>query len=147
MAFLCGWHCDCVGFAHSRRTRILHPYIQLDAAATVHDPVQIDQAGLKDTHDQTLSQCFAAYTRALEYWNELAVREPSLLRLPQSLIESTDPKDKRKVDRICRNFAFDRARYYLPMSSKTNVMLLMSARGWVSLIKQLASEQLDECSN
>jgi hypothetical protein len=31
------------------------------------------------------------------------------------------------------------------MSSMTNVMLLMSARGWVSLIKQLASEQLGEC--
>ncbi len=77
----------------------------------------------------------------------MAAREPSLLRLPQSLIDSTEPKDKRKVERICRNFAFDRARYYLPMSSKTNVMLLMSARGWVSLIKQLASEQLDECRN
>ena len=120
-------------------------YIQLDAAATVHDPVRIDGAGLSNTYDQTLANCFAAYTRALECWNELAMREPSLLRLPPSLIESTDPKDKRKVDRICRNFAFDRARYYLPMSSKTNVMLLMSARGWVALIKLLASEQLDEC--
>ncbi len=65
--------------------------------------------------------------------------------MPQSLIDSSDSKDKRKVERITRNFAFDRARYYLPMSSMTNVMLLMSARGWVSLIKQLSSEQLTEC--
>lgn len=120
-------------------------YIQLDAAATVHDSMRIDQAGLADKYNATLSQCFAAYSKALELWNQLASREPSLLRLPQSLIESQEPKDKRKVDRISRNFAFDRARYYLPMSSKTNVMLLMSARGWVSLIKLLASEQLDEC--
>lgn len=120
-------------------------YIQLDADATVHDAARIQQAGLDDQYSQTLSQCFAAYSQALELWNQLVSREPSLLRLPQSLIESTEPKDKRKVDRISRNFAFDRARYYLPMSSKTNVMLLMSARGWVSLIKQLASEQLSEC--
>lgn len=120
-------------------------YIQLDATATVHDQVRIDQAGLGDAYNTTLSQCFSAYTRALEHWNEMVSREPGLLRLPSSLIESTEPKDKRKVDRISRNFAFDRARYYLPMSSKTNVMLLMSARGWVSLIKLLASEQLDEC--
>jgi hypothetical protein len=75
----------------------------------------------------------------------MAAQQPSLLRLPPSLLESEIPKDKRKVERICRNFAFDRARYYLPMSSMTNVMLLMSARGWVALIKQLASEQLVEC--
>ncbi len=120
-------------------------YIQLDADATVHDPVQIEQAGLSGAYDQSLSQCFAAYARALDLWNQLVKREPTLLRLPQDLIDSVEPKDKRKVERISRNFAFDRARYYLPMSSKTNVMLLMSARGWVSLIKQLASEQLDEC--
>ncbi len=120
-------------------------YIQLDAASTVHDARRIDQAGKSEQYTQTLSQCFSAYTQALECWNELASRQPSLLRLPTELIESREPKDKRKVDRISRNFAFDRARYYLPMSSKTNVMLLMSARGWVSLIKQLASEQLDEC--
>ncbi len=39
-------------------------YIQLDAQATVHDPVRIEQAGLGDRYNETLSQCFAAYTRA-----------------------------------------------------------------------------------
>ncbi|MCC6510421.1 MAG: FAD-dependent thymidylate synthase [Pirellulaceae bacterium] len=120
-------------------------YIQLDPSATVSDAQNIDDRGLRESYTDSLRQGFAAYSQARECWNQMAQREPGLLRLPQSLIESSEPKDKRKVDRICRNFAFDRARYYLPMSSMTNVMLLMSARGWVSLIKQLASEQLSEC--
>lgn len=120
-------------------------YIQLDPAATVHDDEFNGQAEQRSVQEANLSACFAAYQRSLELWDDIAARQRSLLRLPQSLIQSSEPKDRRKVDRICRNFAFDRARYYLPMSSMTNVMLLMSARGWVSLIKQLASEQLGEC--
>ncbi len=120
-------------------------YIELSPTGTFTDP-QIEQdQSLQTQFRQQVSDCFAAYSQALELWNAMAEREPSLLRLPSSLIESSNPKDKRKVERITRNFAFDRARYYLPMSSLTNVMMLMSARGWVSLIKQLASEQLAEC--
>lgn len=120
-------------------------YIQLDPAATVYDAQFNAADGRGAELEHHVSACFAAYQRALELWNEIVSRQPSLLRLPESLVESSQPKDRRKVERISRNFAFDRARYYLPMSSMTNVMLLMSARGWVSLIKQLASEQLEEC--
>lgn len=120
-------------------------YIQLDPSATVDDVDSNSNETQAAELRASLSSCFAAYERALELWNQIAARQPSLLRLPDSLIQSSEPKDKRKVERIGRNFAFDRARYYLPMSSMTNVMLLMSARGWVSLIKQLASEQLGEC--
>jgi len=120
-------------------------YIELDAEATVCREEFIGPAAERQQLQNQLNACFEAYQRALELWNTIAARQPSLLRLPASLIESTAPKDKRKVERICRNFAFDRARYYLPMSAVTNVMMLMSARGWVSLIKQLFSEQLPEC--
>lgn len=120
-------------------------YIELDSAGTVHDAQFNGSESLRTGFEANVTEGFEAYQKALELWSSIAARQPSLLRLPQSLTDSTDPKDKRKVDRICRNFAFDRARYFLPMSSMTNVMLLMSARGWVALIKQLASEQLDEC--
>lgn len=120
-------------------------YIELDPTATVGDSEHVSTPEQQANLANNLSNGFSAYQRALELWNEIAAAQPSLLRLPQSLIQSEEPKDKRKVGRISRNFAFDRARYFLPMSSMTNVMLLMSARGWVSLIKQLASEQLTEC--
>ncbi len=120
-------------------------YIQLDPSATVRDAAFIQSDAQQNNLTQHVANCFDAYQKSLDLWSEMAQREPSLLRLPRDLIESTQPKDKRKVERITRNFAFDRARYYLPMCSMTNVMLLMSARGWVNLIKQLASEKLTEC--
>jgi hypothetical protein len=48
------------------------------------------------------------------------------------------------VARLRRNYAFDRARYFLPAAAATNVMLLMSARSWVSLCQQLLSHPLPE---
>jgi thymidylate synthase ThyX len=120
-------------------------YIQLDAGATSHDERFIPPGRLQDDWRRCLTDCFTAYEHSLRLWAGIAEQEPEVLRLPESLILSDAPKDRRKVERITRNYAFDRARYYLPLSSLTNVMLLMSARGWVSLIKQLASEQLSEC--
>lgn len=120
-------------------------YIELDPSATVSDHEFVRGLTQQADLQEKLTACFDAYQKSLDLWNQIVALHPSLLRLPDSLIHSLDPKDKRKVQRISRNFAFDRARYYLPMSAMTNVMLIMSARGWVSLIKQLASEQLNEC--
>jgi hypothetical protein len=44
-----------------------------------------------------------------------------------------------------RNYAFDRARYFLPVAAATNVMLIMSARGWVNLCQYLFSHPFPEC--
>ena len=43
-----------------------------------------------------------------------------------------------------RNYAFDRARYFLPAALKTNVMMIQSARAWVGLCQQLFSHPLPE---
>ena len=45
---------------------------------------------------------------------------------------------------MIRNYAFDRARVFLPVCAKTNVMLIMSARSWVELISTLVSHPLKE---
>jgi len=43
-----------------------------------------------------------------------------------------------------RNYRFDRARYYIPAAASTNMMLVMSARGWTSLCQHLCSHLLPE---
>ncbi len=43
-----------------------------------------------------------------------------------------------------RNYAYDRARYFLPTAAATNVMMMMSARGWVNLCQFLLSQPLPE---
>ena len=51
---------------------------------------------------------------------------------------------RKKVARMKRNFAFDRARYFVPAAAATNVMMINSARGWVGLCQQLLVHRLPE---
>jgi len=77
-------------------------------------------------------------------WEELAASNPLLMGIPTSLLEDTSDSARKKVARMKRNYAFDRARYFLPVSAATNVMLIMSARGWVNLCQFLLSQTLPE---
>jgi len=79
-------------------------------------------------------QAFSAYNEAYEIWSDVGNRFPQLMGIPD------DVTDSKKLDRLIRNFAFDRARYFLPMCCQTNVMLVMPARSWVDLIKMLWSD-------
>jgi hypothetical protein len=64
--------------------------------------------------------------------------------IPRELLEDTSSAARKKVARMRRNYAFDRARYFLPVATATNVMLLMSARAWVQLCQFLLSHALPE---
>ncbi len=89
-------------------------------------------------------QAFAAYETALNYWTEIAAAQPELTRIPRSLLEDESEKAQKQVARMKRNYAFDRARNFLPAVAPTNVMMVMSARGWVNLARQLRSHALPE---
>ncbi len=88
--------------------------------------------------------CFEAYDKALRLWEGVAAAEPEVARIPASLMADPSEKARRQVARMQRNYAFDRARYFLPVSALTNVMLIMSARGWVQLCQNLLSHPLPE---
>ena len=92
-----------------------------------------------------MEECFQAYQTALRMWENLALENPALLGIPRALLEDQSEGAQRKVARLTRNYAFDRSRYFLPVSAATNVMLVMSARGWVNLCQHLLSHQLAEC--
>lgn len=89
-------------------------------------------------------ESFQAYQAALEIWEGVAARDPNAARIPRALLDDPSPKAKRQVARMQRNYGFDRARYFLPVAAATNVMLLMSARGWVQLCQYLLSHPLPE---
>jgi len=91
-----------------------------------------------------MDACFQAYQSSLKVWEELAAENPGLMGIPQSLLEDTSESAQKKVQRMRRNYAFDRARYFLPVTAATNVMMIMSARGWVQLCQQLLSQPLPE---
>lgn len=97
-----------------------------------------------DAWKALISECYDAYATALRLWEDIVDEDPSLTRIPAELLEDDSEKAQKKVARMKRNFAFDRARYFLPVSAPTNVMLLMSARAWSGLIQQLLSHPLAE---
>lgn len=93
-----------------------------------------------------MEESFVAYREALELWESIAEENPDVTRIPGGLLEDTSPKGIRTVARMRRNYAFDRARYWLPVAARTNVMLIMSARAWVNLCQNLLSHPLAEAN-
>ncbi len=94
-----------------------------------------------------MKQCFEAYETSLGHWEEICSRNPDLTRIPKHLLEDKSEKAVKQVARMKRNYAFDRARYFLPVAAKTNMMLIMSARGWVQLCQYLFSHWLPEAQH
>ena len=90
--------------------------------------------------------CFDAYQSALGVWEGFAARDPALARIPSSLLADGSEKAQRQVERMQRNYGFDRARYFLPVAAATNLMLTMPARGWVQLCQNLLSHPLPEAT-
>lgn len=100
-----------------------------------------------ELHDEWRGQmaaCFTAYHDALTYWEDKSTASPEVMRIPRALLDDPSPKAQKQVERMRRNYAFDRARYFLPAAAATNVMLVMSARGWVALCQHLLSHPLPE---
>jgi thymidylate synthase ThyX len=96
-------------------------------------------ATLRDEWKTQVRASFAAYESALQIWSDIAEREPDVARIPRSLQEDHSEKAQKQVTRMRRNYAFDRARNFLPSCAPTNVMMVMSARGWVNLCQHLLS--------
>jgi thymidylate synthase ThyX len=94
---------------------------------------------------QLMGECFQAYQASVKIWEDLASENPALMGIPKSLLEDKSDSAQKKVARMKRNYAFDRARYFLPVAAATNVMLIMSARSWVNLCQYLFSHSLPEC--
>lgn len=91
-----------------------------------------------------MMRAFDAYRASLGFWEAVGARRPELTRIPRALREDPSDRARRQVARMERNYAFDRARYFLPVAASTNTMFLMSARGWVGLCQHLLSHPLPE---
>jgi len=91
-----------------------------------------------------MADCFKVYQECYAAWDGLARENPALMRIPEEVQNDDTEKGRKKLERMRRNYAFDRARYYLPSAACTNLMLVMSARGWVGLCQNLLSQPLPE---
>ncbi len=119
-------------------------YLKLTVAELIDPGVLGIPAAQQAAWRAQMAAAFEVYCTALARWEARAAADPACLRLPRALRDDPSEKARKQVERLRRNFAFDRARYFLPTAAATNVMLVMSARGWVQVCQQLLSHALPE---
>ena len=79
-----------------------------------------------------MARAFVSYNSEYARLDALAVQQPDLVRLPKEAKPAI-------VTRLRKNYALDRARYFIPFATRTNLGLVQSSRMWAQTVKHLAS--------
>jgi thymidylate synthase ThyX len=79
-----------------------------------------------------MAQAFAAYHAEYARLDALAAAQPELVRLPPNAKPAV-------VARLRKNYALDRARYFIPFATRTNLGLVQSSRMWATTVRHLDS--------
>lgn len=75
---------------------------------------------------------FELYRVSTQRLEEEIAECPELLKIPEDR-----PISEKVRERLRRNYALDRSRYFLPAACKTNIALVATARVWADIIKML----------
>jgi len=81
---------------------------------------------------EVIAEAFAAYHAEYVRLDALAVAEPARVRMPVGAKPAVEA-------RLRKNYALDRARYFIPLATRTNVGLVQSSRMWAQTVKHLDS--------
>lgn len=112
-------------------------YIKLDKSSLA-DPALIGiPEELIPEWDAMMELSFKIYHEVYEKLDAEALNNPSVVRVP----EGANPK---VVERLRKNYALDRARYFIPLATRTNAAYVMTARVWAETVKILDSLPLPE---
>jgi thymidylate synthase ThyX len=79
-----------------------------------------------------MARAFAAYHAEYARLDQLGQDKPELVRVPANAKPAV-------VARIRKNYALDRARYFIPLATRTNLGLVQSSRMWATTVKHLDS--------
>lgn len=107
-------------------------YITMDAS-NLPSPEEIGiPADLAARWQALMAKSFAAYHAEYSRLDAEATANPGLVRLPADAKPAV-------VTRLRKNYALDRARYFIPLATHTNLGLVQSSRMWATTVKQLDS--------
>jgi thymidylate synthase ThyX len=81
---------------------------------------------------EIMDRAFAAYQTEYARLDSLGNAEPQRVRVPAGARPSV-------IARIRKNYALDRARYFIPFATRTNLALVQTARMWAQTVKHLDS--------
>lgn len=107
-------------------------YITMDAAnlpAAAELGIPDDLAG---RWSDVMRSAFAAYHAEYARLDAAAMSNPSLVRVPPDAKPAV-------ITRLRKNYALDRARYFIPFATRTNLGLVQSSRMWATTVKHLDS--------
>jgi thymidylate synthase ThyX len=107
-------------------------YIKLDSSSLCSP----DKIGIAPELAAEWQSCmdlsFTIYQELYASLDHKAQEDPSIIRYPSGANEKVK-------ERIRKNYALDRSRYFIPFATKTNAAYIMTARVWADVIKQLDS--------
>jgi hypothetical protein len=107
-------------------------YITMDAANLPTAEELGIPADLTSRWSALMAKAFAAYHAEYARLDAAAIANPGLVRLPPDAKPAV-------VTRLRKNYALDRARYFIPFATRTNVGLVQSSRMWAATVKHLDS--------
>ena len=107
-------------------------YIAMDAAnLPTADELGLP-ADLAGRWRELMADAFAAYRAEYARLDALGRAEPDRIRVPKDAGPAV-------VARIRKNYALDRARYFIPFATRTSLALVQSARMWAQTVQHLDS--------
>jgi thymidylate synthase ThyX len=107
-------------------------YITMDAANVPSAEELGVPEDLAPRWRDVLARSFAAYHGEYARLDALATAEPQRVRVPAEAKPAV-------VTRLRKNYALDRARYFIPFATRTNLGLVQSSRMWATTVKHLSS--------
>ncbi|HKB57187.1 MAG TPA: FAD-dependent thymidylate synthase [Lacunisphaera sp.] len=108
------------------------------AATNLPTPEELGiPADLAPRWSALMAKAFAAYHAEYTRLDQLALAQPNLVRLPKDAKPAV-------VNRLRKNYALDRARYFIPLATRTNLGLVQSSRMWAVTVKHLDSLPMPE---
>lgn len=112
-------------------------YIEM-VPASLPNPVEIGiPSQFAAEWQSVMEDAFAIYRDVYQELDRQARENPAIVRCPPG----ANPK---VIDRIRKNYALDRSRYFIPFATETNVGLVMTARVWAQTIRQLDAQPFPE---
>jgi thymidylate synthase ThyX len=125
----------------------LSPYADGQESSTRY--IKLDEGGLPEPDEIGIPEdaarewrefcalAFELYRETYAKLDKTANEDPAVVRVPAGA-------PPRTAERLRRNYALDRARYFIPFAARTNAALVMTARAWADTIRQLDSVPLPE---
>jgi thymidylate synthase ThyX len=107
-------------------------YITMDATNLPTSEELGIPADLASRWRDILARSFAAYHAEYDRLDALGTAEPQRVRIPADAKPAV-------ATRLRKNYALDRARYFIPVATRTNLGLVQSSRMWAMTVKHLDS--------